>query len=174
MQWYSVAARGSAMDLCVRVTGAAAPTHGRWRSPAGLDVTEVLGRGGPPAVDVDVWWVQQDGHRGTRLTDLLWDTGMLGLKLVSERMLAVLVGQGADLRCLGAADVRMRDGSPVPGYVAVLEEAERPGPVHSHWRGRRSHELVVSDIVRKALDDAGLTGLDVEEVDGPFPGDRSA
>ena len=61
--------------------------------------------------------------------------------------------------------------APPSGYVGVLEDCLQPGPVHSLWRGRRSHRLVVSDEVRTALRKARLVGLELEEVDGPFPAD---
>ncbi len=170
MNWYRVAAAGATRDLWVHVTGDTAPQYGRWKSPSGLDVTEILDRKGPSTLDVDVWWVQQEGHRGRRLTDMLWDTGLLGIKLLSERMHRVLIEQGATLETFDA-DIRLSNGDRVEGYVAVLEESEQPGPVHSLWHGRRSHDVVVSDPVRKAMDEARLTGLEIEPVVGPFPAD---
>jgi hypothetical protein len=99
---------------------------------------------------------------------------MLGLKVMTGRMCGVLADNGAQLEVFGDADVRLRDGTNVTGYVAVLEDAELPGPVHSLWRGRRSHRLVVSGDVRKALTRARLTGLEYEPVPGPFPADDPA
>jgi hypothetical protein len=69
-------------------------------------------------------------------------------------------------------DIRLRKGTQVDGYVGMLEQCREPGPVHSLWRGRRSHSFVVSDEVRAALLQASLTGLEIEPVEGPFPADR--
>lgn len=68
------------------------------------------------------------------------------------------------------ADVRLRDGSPVPGYLAVLEELDRPGPVHSFLMHRRTGRVAINEDVRGAIREAGLTGLEIDEVAGPFPG----
>lgn len=171
MSWHQVTASGASGDLWVDYTGHAAPTYGRWISPGGLDVANVLGQAGPTALDVDVWWEQRPGHKGTRLTDFLWQTSIIGLKLVSRSMLAVLETSGANLEVFDV-DIRLRDGSGLEGYVGILEETQEPGPVHSLWRGRRSHDLVVSDEVLAALKAAGISGLTVEPVDGPFPADR--
>ena len=171
MTWHTVTATGASRDLWVRVTGDDSPAFGRWVSPSGLDVAETLDRHGPTGVDVTVRWVQSPEHRGQRLTDFLWETGLSGLKLVSRRMLQVLTDADARLEVFDA-DVRMRNGDPVEGYVAVLEQCDEPGPVHSLWRGKRAECFVVSDQVLAAIEHAGLTGLDIEPVAGPFPGDR--
>lgn len=166
-----VTAAGTGRDLWVELTGEGRPEYGRWATPSGLDVDSVLGRQGPTALDVTVRWVQARDHRGTRLTDMLWNTDMTGLKLISERMRDLLVQNGANLETF-AVDVRLRNGDPVEGYVGVLEEDQEPGPVHSLWRGKRSHDFVVSDRVLDAIKTAGLTGLAIEPVDGPFPADQ--
>ncbi len=172
MTWHTVAAAGADRHLWVRVTGEGAPPYGPWISPAGHDVRKVLGQRGPAVLDVPVWWAQEAEHRGDRRTDLLWETGMLGLKLMSERMCHLLHECGGTLEVFEGIEIRLRNGDRVSGYVAVLEDTEQPGPVHSLWRGRRSHRLVVSDEVRTALRKARLVGLELEEVDGPFPADR--
>ncbi len=171
MGWHLVSAAGASRGLWVHVTGHDAPEYGRWVTPSGMDVARVLGDRGPGALDVDVWWVQVPGHRGKRLRDFLWQTGPLGLKLVSQEMLEVLRRSGADLEVFDV-DIRLRGGESVAGYVGVLEETHSPGPVHSLWRGRRGHELVVADKVLAAMRDAGLSGIEVEPVAGPFPADR--
>lgn len=172
MGWQMVSAAGSGRDLWVHVTGHDAPEYGRWVTPSGMDVAKVLDRRGPPALDVDVWWVQAPEHRGKRLRDFLWQTTPLGLKLISQQMLEVLRQCRANLEVFDV-DIRLRDGESVEGYVGVLEETHEPGPVHSLWKGRRSHEFVASDEVLTAMKDAGLTGLEVEPVDGAFPADQT-
>lgn len=162
---------GASRDLWVRMTGRGAPEYGRWRTPGGLDVRTVLGERGPAALDVDVWWEQETDNRGTRLTDVLWTTSRLGLKLTSERMVAVLRDCGARLETF-PVDIRWRSGALVEGYLGVLEDCRTAGPVHSLWRGRRSHDFVVSGDVLTAIESAGLTGLVVRPVLGAFPADR--
>lgn len=174
MSWYSVAAAGGRRHLWVRVTGEGAPVHGPWTSADGRDVRQVLGQHGPRVLDVPVWWEQVPDHPGDQRTDLLWETGMLGLKLVSERMLAVLEDTGARLEMFDDIEVRLRDGARLEGYVGVLEDTDRATPVHSLWRGRRSHRLVVSEEVRTALQRARCAGLELEPVPGPFPADDPA
>lgn len=70
------------------------------------------------------------------------------------------------------ADVRYRNGSPVEGYPAVLEQVDSPGPVHSMYRGRRTGQVAISDEVRKALLGAGMTGLEILRAPAAFPGDN--
>lgn len=171
MGWHMVSAAGSARDLWVRVRGQDAPEYGRWVTPAGHDVAKVLGTSGPTSLEVDVWWEPTPGHRGDRLRDVLWQTAPLGLKLVSASTLDVLLRHGARLEVF-EVDIRAGDSGSLDGYVGVLEETLEPGPVHSLWRGRRSHELVVSDEVLAAIRQAGLTGLVIEPVQGPFPADQ--
>lgn len=171
MSWWTVTAEGSTRDLWVHVTGEGAPKYGRWTTPAGLDVDRVLGEHGPDALDVKVWWIQQSEAYGERLTDFIWQTGLLGLKLVSGRMLEVLQSLRAEVEVF-EVDIRLRNGTRVEGYVGMLEQCREPAPVHSLWRGRRSHGFVVSDEVRAGLQHANLTGLEIEPVEGPFPADR--
>lgn len=174
MSWYTVAATGGRRHLWVRVTGDGAPVYGPWISPAGLDVRKVLGQQGPRGVDVPVWWEQEPEHPGDQHTDLLWETGLLGLKLMSDRMLTVLADAGADLEIFDDVEIRLRNGDRVAGYAGVLEGTENAGPVHSLWRGKRSHRLVVSEDVRAALKRARCIGLEFEAVPGPFPADDPA
>ena len=172
MSWYTVAAAAArTRHLWVQVTGDGAPEYGRWITPAGHDVDIVLGKHGPRALDVPVWWVPFREHHGKQPTDLLW-AGTLRLKLMSVRMLQVLEGQGARLQVFEDVDIRLRDGSSLGGYVGVLEETRRPGPVHSYWNGRRSHRMVISEEVRAAIVAAGLKGLEIAPVEGPFPAGR--
>ena len=112
------------------------------------------------------------GHYGKRLVDAVWRYGD-GLKVYSERMCVVLESCGARLQTW-PADVRFRDGSPVEGYLSVLEEVGAPGPVHSLCRGRRTGRVVISGEVREALRDAGMTGLEILEANSAFPGDDRA
>jgi hypothetical protein len=171
VEWFLAGGRGSSRDLWVEITGEGRPDRGRWTTPSGLDVRRALGDGGPPAVDVPVWWTQASEHYGKRLTDLLWDTGSTGLKLVSHRLVEVLRGAGGEVTTYDV-DVRWRRGGQVEGYVGMLEQVDEAGPVHSLWRGRRSRRFVVSDDVRRALLAAELVGLEVAPLPGSFPGDR--
>ncbi len=86
-------------------------------------------------------------------------------------MLDALLRSGASLEVF-EIDLRARDGGALDGYVGVLEDTDEPGPVHSLWRGRRSHEFVVSDEVVAAMRAAGLTGLTVEPIESAFPADQ--
>lgn len=171
MSWHTVSAAGRARDLWVRVTGDSAPRYGRWVTPGGLDVANVLGEQGPTALDIAVWWVPEPDHSGRQLTDMLWQTDLLGLKLVSRRMLEVLQKAGARLEMFDV-NIRLHRNKPLTEYVGVLEDCQEPGPVHSLWRGRRSHRLVVSDHVVQALEGAGLAGLTFTSVDRAFPADQ--
>ncbi len=171
MSWHTVTATGASRDLWLRVTGEGAPTYDRWTTPSGIDVENALGASGPPSVDVAVWWIQEPEHYGKRLTDFLWQTSMIGLKLVSERMQEVLSRSGAELEVFDV-DIRLRDGERLEGYVGVLEECQHPAPVHSLWKGRRSHHFVVSGDVLTAIKDAELTGLTVKAVDSAFPAEQ--
>ena len=172
MSWYTVAATGASRHLWFHVTGDGAPTYGRWISPSGHDVRKVLGERGPVGLDVSVHWIQAPEHYGKQRTDILWQTGPLGLKLVSDRMRRILEDHGARLETFEDVEIRLRDGDLLTGYAGVLEETQAAGPVHSLWRGRRSHRLVVSEEVRDAIKHARLTGIEIEPVDGPFPADR--
>jgi hypothetical protein len=134
-------------------------------------VHEILATDGPPGVrDVEWCFMPLPGHDGARLVDALWQYGD-GLKVWSDRMCAVLEACGARLQTW-PADVRLRDGSPVEGYLAVLEEIDAPGPVHSLFRGRRVGRVTISGEVRTALRDAGMTGLELNEASSPFPRDH--
>ncbi|UFN45040.1 hypothetical protein [Nocardioides okcheonensis] len=140
-----------------------------WHDGSGRPVHEVLDQAGPPGVSgVEWWFAPLRGHRGTRLVDALWQYGA-GLKVYSEGLCAVMEASGARLQTW-PADVRLRDGSPVPGYLAVLEELDRPGPVHSFLMHRRTGRVAINEDVRGAIREAGLTGLEIDEVAGPFPG----
>jgi hypothetical protein len=128
MNWFTVAAAGATRHLWVRVTGDGAPTYGPWISPAGHDVRKVLGQRGPGALDVPVRWVQEPEHHGKQRTDMLWETGLLGLKLLSDRMRRVLEDHGAKLEVFEDVEIRLRDGERLPGYVGVLEDTEYRRP----------------------------------------------
>lgn len=171
MSWHTITAAGASRDLWLRVTGEGDRRYDRWVTPSGVDVENALGEVGPAGVDVDVWWVQEPEHYGKRLTDFLWQTSMIGLKLISERMLDVLCQSGASLEVFDV-DIRLRNGDRLGGYFGVLEERNQPAPVHSLWRGRRSHDLVISGEVLTAIKDAGLTGLTIKTVDSAFPADQ--
>lgn len=163
--------KAASRDLWVADAGPAKPEYGIWYAPSGKAVHEALGDEGPPGVEDVEWYFQPlRGHRGKRLVDALWQY-QLGLKVYSERMCAVMQSCGARLQTW-PADVRYRDGSPVEGYLSVLEEVDAPGPVHSMWRGRRTGRVAINDDVRRALVDAGMTGLEIEEATSPFPGDH--
>ena len=164
--------RGSQRDLWVDPTGPGKPAYGRWKSPSGLDVMTVLRQVGPRGLDVDVHWEQVKGSRGTRPTDLLWQTGLSGLKVASHRLAAMLGEHCPEIETL-PVEVRLRGGATLDGYVGLLEPQDEPAPVHSLFRGRRGSRLVVTDEVAEALRGAGLTGLEVEPAPGPVPADRS-
>ncbi len=172
--WYILGANGATRDLWLHPTGDGMPEYGRWILPDGRDVHEVLRANGPDSLGIPVWWTQDDESSGRRLHDMLWDTSMSGLKLVSRRMHEVLVGCGASLRTF-EVDIRLRrHREPVHGYVGVLEESHEPGPVHSYRRGGRVSSFVVSAHVRDAVTRAGLTGLQFRAADPDvaFPGDQ--
>lgn len=102
--------------------------------------------------------------------DAVWQYGYVS-KVCSERMCAVLESCGARLQTW-PADVRLRNGSPVEGYLSVLEEVDAPGPVHSMFRGRRTGQVAISWEVRDASRGAGMTGLEILDANGAFPGDN--
>ncbi|HSF36667.1 MAG TPA: hypothetical protein VLA70_11155 [Nocardioides sp.] len=168
MTWYSLEPKAATRDLWVAIDGPTKPEYGVWWSSSGQDITEVLGADGPPAItDVEWYFRPMREHYGKRLPDALWQYGR-GLKVYSERLCEVMQTHGAGLQTW-PADVRHRDGTPVPGYLAVLEEVEAVAPVHSHLRHRRSGRVVVDATVKEAVVRAGLIGLEIEEVAGPFP-----
>ena len=164
-------AAAATRDLWVSLAGPSAPEYGVWCTPSGEPVHEILASEGPPGVhDVEWYLMPPREHYGKRLIDAVWQGGD-GLKVYSERMCAVLESCGARLQTW-PADVRYRNGSPVEGYLSVLEEVDAPGPVHSMYRGRRTGRVTISGEVRKALHDAGMTGLEILEADCAFPGDN--
>lgn len=164
-------AAAATRDLWVAPTGPTKPEYGVWYAPSGRRVDEALGADGPPGVhDVEWHFAPLAGHRGKRLVDALWQY-MYGLKVYSERMCEVMESCGARLQTW-PADVRYGDGSPVEGYLSVLEEVDSAGPVHSMWRGRRTSQVAIDGEVRTALVGAGMTGLEITEVTSPFPGDN--
>lgn len=171
MGWYLMGPVGATRDLWVAITGPTRPTLGAWRTPLGQVVHHALGIEGPPAVrDVEWYFMPVQGHRGRRLGDALWQYGE-ALNVYSERMCAVLESCGARLQTW-PADVRLRDGSPIEGYLSVLEETNAAGPVHSMFRGRRAGRVVINEQVRDSLNDAGMTGLEFTAIDHAFPGDN--
>jgi hypothetical protein len=171
VDWYVMCAAAASRDLWVAPTGPTAPEYGVWHTPSGKRVDTTLATVGPPGVeDVEWWFMPLRGHRGKRLVDAVWQYGV-GLKVYSERMCAVMESCGARLQTW-PADVRLRDGTPVDGYLAVLEEVDAPGPVHSMWRGRRTGRVAISGDVRSALVEAGTTGLEILEATSAFPGDH--
>jgi hypothetical protein len=171
VSWFAMCAAAATRDLWVSLAGPTAPEYGVWTAPSGKAVHEILATEGPPGVqDVEWYFMSLSGHYGKRLVDALWQYGD-GLKVYSERMCAVLESCGARLQTW-PADVRYRNGSPVEGYLSVLEEVDAPGPVHSMYRGRRTGRVAISGEVRKALRDAGMTGLEIVEADCAFPGDN--
>ncbi|MQW74734.1 hypothetical protein GHK92_02505 [Nocardioides sp. dk4132] len=127
---------------------------------------------GPDAVDVDVWWQQEEESYGTKLHDILWDTGLSQVKIVSARAAQVLRDAGGVFETFDV-QVRRRDGSLVDGYVGIHEDDQTSGPVHSARKGRRSARMVVDDQVLAAIKDAGLTGFEVEAVASAFPRDTA-
>ena len=142
--------------------GPTAPEYGVWTTPSGEAVHEVLATEGPPGVrDVEWYFVPPREHYGKRLVDALWQGGD-GLKVYSERMCTVLESCGARLQTW-PADIRLRNGTPIEGYLSVLEEADAPAPVHSLFRGLRTSRVMISAEVRQALHDAGMTGMDILE-----------
>lgn len=164
-------AAAATRDLWVTITGPTAPEYGVWYAPSGQDVQMNLGNEGPPGVqDVEWYFAPLKGHRGKRLVDAIWQYGF-GLKVYSERMCVVMESCGARLQTW-PADVRLRDGSHVEGYLAVLEEVDAPGPVHSMWQGRRTGQVAINEEVRQALIDAGMTGLEIRDGVSAFPGNH--
>ena len=160
MDWYTLSPAAATRDLWVRLGGPTAPEYGVWTTPSGEAVHEVLATVGPPGVlDVEWYFVPPSEHYGKRLVDALWQGGD-GLKVYSERMCAVLESCGAHLQTW-PADIRLRNGSRVEGYLCVLEESDGPAPVHSLFRGRRGSRVIISAGVRRALIDAGMTGMDI-------------
>lgn len=171
VDWYVLAPAAATRDLWVAIAGQSAPRYGVWRTAGGKPVHEILATEGPPGVpDVEWYFMPLSGHYGKRSVDAVWQYDD-GLKVYSKRMCAVLESCGARLRTW-PADVRLRTGSPVEGYLSVLEEVDAPGPVHSMFRGRRTGRVVISAEVRQALRDAGMTGLEITDADSAFPGDN--
>ena len=170
VSWFEMGPTGATRDLWVRLAGPTAPEYGVWKTPSGKPVHEILATEGPPGVqDVEWYFMPYRDHYGKRFVDAVWQYGD-GLKVYSERMCAVLESCGARLQTW-PADVRFRDGSPVKGYLSVLEAVDAPEPVHSLRRGRRTGRVVISGEVRKALLAAGMTGLEILEADSAFPRD---
>ncbi|RYB96673.1 hypothetical protein EUA06_03685 [Nocardioides glacieisoli] len=171
MDWYVLAPAAATRDLWVSLAGPTAPEYGVWTAPSGKALHEALATEGPPGVhDVEWYFMPQREHYGKRLVDALWQGGD-GLKVYSERMCAVLESCSARLQTW-PADIRHRNGSPVDGYLSVLEEVDSPGPVHSVFRGRRVGRVTISGEVRTALLHAGMTGLDIREAPSAFPRDN--
>lgn len=170
MSWHTLASTGATRDLWVHPDGPGRPQYGRWVTPAGHDVKREVGRRGVAHLDVEVWWVQAHDSRGTRLRDMLWRTDGGGASLMSDRLVALLRDHGADL-VTSPADVRLRDGSSVPGYQLVHEPVgDAEAPVHSHYPDRRVGGVVVSSEIATAIRAARLEGLELKPTDEAFPG----
>lgn len=167
MTWFTVEPQGATRDLWLHPVGEDSPRYGRWYTPSGIDVKKELGRLGPDGVDVDVWWVPPEGHYGKRMRDFIWTTNRSALKIVSERMVAVLRGCGANLETF-VVDIRMHSGPPLAGYLGVLEERWEAGPVHSSRLGERNHAFIVSADVVAAIEVAGLHGLEISPAKSAF------
>ena len=171
VSWHVMAAAAATRDLWVSLAGPTAPEHGVWTAPSGRAIHEILATEGPPGVqDVEWYFMPPREHYGKRLVDALWQVGD-GLNVYSKRMCAVLESCGARLQAW-PADIRFRDGSPVEGYLSVLEEVDSPAPVHSIFRGRRVGRVTISEEVRKALLEAGMTGLNITRAPSAFPRDN--
>lgn len=166
MAWYLLTPRGSSRDLWLDVTGPEEPRWGRWTTPSGLDVANTLGDVGPGPIDVDLWWAPTCEHYGKRLTDLVWQSGLLGLKIASERLIDVVRRQGADLRVFDL-DLRWRTGDPINGYVGFLETTENVRPLRSSRPGERNRQFLVDGSVLEAMRAAELTGIEFAQVRRP-------
>lgn len=161
---------GARRHLWLTITGPGKPEYGRWKTPLGRDVTNTLARKGPPGVTVEWWFQQNPANPGKTLVDVVWQDGE-GLKVYSERLCSLLADQGAELSTF-PIDVRYNDGSPIAGYLGVLEETKKPGPVHSMKRGQRTGSVAVSEQVRQSMLDARITGAEFEPFTSAFPGDN--
>lgn len=170
MTWQLVGPRGARSDLWVAASGPGKPDRGRWKTPMGLDVYKTLRTAGPAGLDIEIFWAQAPETRGTDVTDLLWQTHRSGLKLGTARLADILRSHCPDIKVFPVR-VRTGDGAEVENIVGLLEPSDEPAAVHSLYRGRRGSRFVVSGDVADALREAGLTGLDFEDVTGPFPGD---
>lgn len=169
--WFSMESAARTRDLWAWPTGPTAPQYGRWITPSGKDVERTLASEGPPGVDVEWWFGQPSEHRGTRDVDMVWQSG-IGLKLLSQRLVELLQDHDARLQTF-PADVRLRNGTPVPGYVAVLESIHEALPAHSWMRGRRVDCLVVSSTIHTEIQQGDFTGITFTPVASEFPGQHS-
>lgn len=171
MAWKLISPTGSSRCLWLDVTGDDKPDSGLWPCTDGRDVMEVLRTAGPRALGMDVWWMPPPGHRGKALPDFVWQTSMLSLKIVSLRFADLIEDHGAKLERFDL-DLRSdRKGTPLNGYVGILEPlGDGAAAAHSYWQTRRSHRLVVSDAIAAALAEAGMTGIRIEDAEGAFPG----
>lgn len=166
MAWYLIGSRGSSRDLWLDVTGPDKPRWGRWITPSGLDVANTLGDVGPDPIDVEMWWGPMREHYGKRLTDLVWQGGLFGLKIASERLVEILRAQGADLQVFDV-DIRWRTGDPISGYVGFLEPVDEARPVRSERPGDRNHRFLADQSVFEAMRAAKLTGIEFAPVKRP-------
>lgn len=173
MTWHLLRPAGATRHLWVYADGESGAVAPGSQLADGRDFYHALGEDGPVKLGFRVWWSQDPESRGTVLTDMLWEGGASGIKLVSARLTGLLVELDPTLE-VTEAEIRLRSGDTVPGYFAVLETVGTLSPVHSYKLGGRASPFVVSDEVRERVRAGKFQGLDWDPVknDVPFPGDE--
>lgn len=132
---------------------------------------DALRSDGPSALHFPVWFQQMPESGGSQLCDMLWDTSGSGVKIVSLRLARTLQELDPTLE-EAPVDVRDRKGQAISGYVALLERVDELTPVHSHKRGVRGNEFVVSADVQVRVKKEKFRGLEWEAAATPYPGDE--
>jgi hypothetical protein len=170
LEWHRLGATGSHQDLWV----APQTRQGNLSSatlPDGRDARAAIRTDGPTGLGVEVWFAAEPDHRGTREQDMIWDTGRSGVKIVSDRLSALLTQMDPTVAAV-AVDLRGRRGVPITGYVALMEQVGALSPVHSMKRRARGSAFVVSSDVKQRIVAEGFSGLDWQSCSTPFPADQ--
>lgn len=137
----------------------------------GRNLRHALRSDGPVGLGVQVWFAADREHRGVRLRDMVWDTSVCGVKIVSERLAQVMRELDPTLVEM-PVDLRGRRSRPIEGYVVLMEQVGELTAVHSMKRGSRGSAFVVSSEVMQRVRADGFTGLEWSRRETPFPADE--
>lgn len=167
--WWLVTGRSAVRDLWVSLTWPDKPTYGPWLLPDGRDIVDLVATGRLDQLGFRIWYEQMEGCRAPLRRNDVLHCGGLQVKVVSTRFVEALHGLGVTGLSTYEADVVLRSGESLSGYVGLVEPTDPAAEVHSYLPGGPSMPLCVSGRVLRGLRERGVDLFDVE----PDPhGDR--